>query len=59
MIGEIMRRRKQGLATVRQAAILKRNGFSADMSFALAKKTIDILAGNGWRWPVGLEVPSE
>ena len=59
MIGEIMRRRKLNLATVRQAAILKRNGFSADMSFARAKKTIDILAGNKWRWPVGVEVPSE
>ena len=57
MIGEILRRRKLSLATVRQAAILKKNGFEPDMSFTRAKAIIDILANNRWRWPAGQEIP--
>lgn len=57
MIGEIQRRRRAKLATVKQAAILKRNGFSADMSFERANKIITVLAGNRWQWPKGMEIP--
>jgi type I site-specific restriction endonuclease len=57
MIGEVLRRRKHHLASVRMAAILKRNGFSENMSMEKAKQIMDILASNRWRWPQGMAVP--
>jgi hypothetical protein len=57
MIVEMKRRWTHNLASVRQAAILQRNGFSPDMSQERAKKILDIIAGNKWRWPVGTPVP--
>lgn len=58
MIGEIQRRRRAKLATVKQAAILKRNGFESDMTFERANRIITVLAGNRWQWPKGMEIPT-
>ena len=57
MLDEIDRRQKNRLATVRQAAILRRNGFDADMSRERAQKILDIIANNNWHWPMGVSVP--
>ena len=57
MIGEVLRRRKGHMASVRMAAILKINGFNENMSMDKAKQVMDILATNRWRWPVGMKVP--
>jgi two-component sensor histidine kinase len=57
MIAEMKRRWKNSLASVRQAAILRRNGFDADMSRERAAKILDIIAKNKWHWPVGTPVP--
>jgi len=57
MIGEVLRRRHKHLATVKQAAILKNNGLNPDMPFEQAKKVMDIIVSNHWRWPAGMKVP--
>jgi superfamily II DNA or RNA helicase len=57
MIGEIQRRRKAGLCTVKQAACLKRAGMNENMSFSQAKEIMDRLASNGWRWPQNKPLP--
>lgn len=57
MIGEILRRRKSGKCSVRQAAILKQNGFSPEMSMYEAKQIMDVLAANKWKWPANVPMP--
>lgn len=49
LIGEIMRRRKQGLCSYGQAKVLKRYGYSGEVGFNEAKRIIDRIAANGWR----------
>jgi hypothetical protein len=57
MIVEMKRRWSGKLASVRQAAILAKNGFDSNMGKERAKKILDIIANNKWRWPVGTPVP--
>ena len=57
MIGEVLRRRRGHMASVRMGAILKRNGFNENMPMDKAKQIMDILASNRWRWPAGMAVP--
>ncbi len=42
-------RRKAGMCTVKQAALLRKYGHSANASFQDAKNIIDGIAANGWR----------
>ena len=49
LIGEIFRRRDKKLCSLKQAKVLRKFGYDAEMSFAEASATIDALARNGWR----------
>lgn len=49
LIGRMIERRKVGLCTYKQAALLARNGLRDDLSFDDAKRAIDGLASNRWR----------
>ena len=51
LVGEIMRRRRDGLASYKQARILTRYGYSTDMSFEEASRTITAIAQNNWKRP--------
>jgi superfamily II DNA or RNA helicase len=51
LINECFNRRDQGKCTYKQAKILKKYGYATDLSFADAKATIDLIAGNGWKRP--------
>ena len=53
LIAEIFRRWNGKLCSFKQAKILRKYGYEADVSFASASATIDALAKNGWRKPVG------
>lgn len=44
-------RKAHGMASVKQAAILRRHGFNPNMSRADAGFVMGVLAKNGWRWP--------
>jgi hypothetical protein len=46
LLNEIFRR---NLCTVKMGSLLKRYGYDPNVSFDDAKKTLDILAANGWR----------
>lgn len=50
-LDEVTRRRREGLCTYKQARLLAKFGLPSDMPFALAKRTIDAIAGNGWNVP--------
>lgn len=49
MLESLAERKQKGLASYKQARLLRRNGMSADVSFAQARKIIDTLAANHWR----------
>jgi len=55
LIGEIIRRREQKKASFGQAKILLKYGYSPDMSFKEAWKTIDAIKAAGWRRPEPVE----
>jgi superfamily II DNA or RNA helicase len=52
LISEIVRRWDGKLCSFRQAKILRRYGYSTDVTFAEASATIDALAMNHWRKPL-------
>ena len=51
LIAEIFRRWEGKLCSFKQAKVLRKYGYSAEVSFAEASATIDALAKNGWRKP--------
>jgi len=51
IIGEIFNRWNKNQCSFKQAALLKRFGYSGKMTREEAKRTIDALAKNGWRKP--------
>lgn len=51
LIAEIFKRWDGNLCSYKQAALLKKHGYSANMTRAEASATIDKLAKNGWRRP--------
>jgi superfamily II DNA or RNA helicase len=55
LISEIFRRWDGKLCSFKQAKVLRRYGYSTEVSFAEASATIDALAKNGWRKPVAVE----
>lgn len=56
LVTEFLGRREKGLCTYKQARILKRYGYSTDVSFDQAKATIDKIAANGWQRPSGEQI---
>jgi len=52
LVAEIFRRWDGKLCSFKQAKVLRKYGYSAEVSFAEASATIDALAKNGWRKPV-------
>jgi superfamily II DNA or RNA helicase len=54
LIAEIFRRWDGKLCSFKQAKVLRKYGYDAEMSFAEASATIDALARNGWRPKVGV-----
>jgi len=48
-IEAIIDRRKKGLCTLKQAALLARHGYSTELTMAQASALIDRLSANGWR----------
>lgn len=48
---DINHRKKAGLCTLKQAKILRRNGFDDRMKYEAAKAVIDLIAARGWRTP--------
>lgn len=53
LVAEIFRRWDGKLCSFKQAKVLRKYGYSADVSFAEASATIDALAKNGWMRPGG------
>jgi type I site-specific restriction endonuclease len=53
LISEIVRRWDGKLCSYKQAKVLRKYGYSTDVSFAEASATIDALAKNGWVRPGG------
>lgn len=51
MLDVVIKRKKAGLCTVKMAKILGKHGYSTDMTFDEARRTINALAANGWRRP--------
>ena len=51
MESNLIRRRRAGLATYKQARVLQRFGFSVDLSKGEASRIISAIAKNGWRVP--------
>jgi len=51
LIAEIFRRWDGKLCSFKQAKILRKYGYSSEVSFAEASATIDALAKNGWQKP--------
>lgn len=49
MLETLADRKKKGLASYKQAKLLKKNGMNPDIKFAEARQVIDALAANGWR----------
>ena len=58
LVAEIFRRWDGKLCSFKQAKVLRKYGFSAEVSFAEASATIDALAKNGWVRPGG-KVPQK
>jgi superfamily II DNA or RNA helicase len=57
LISEIFRRWDGKLCSFKQAKVLRRYGYSTEVSFAEASATIDALAKNGWVRPARGNVP--
>jgi superfamily II DNA/RNA helicase len=51
LIGKMFERRERGQCSFKQAKLLRKNGYSPDVSFAEASSIIDQLAKNGWKRP--------
>jgi type I site-specific restriction endonuclease len=51
LLDGLVRRAEQGLCTVRQAELLAKFGYPADITFEAANKLIDKIKQNGWRRP--------
>ena len=49
LVGEQLRRWHEGLCSMKQAQLLKKYGYDSNVTFEVAKKTIDMIAGNGWK----------
>lgn len=49
LIGELLSRRENNRCSFKQAKLLRRYGYSTDVSFQEASQTIDRLAKNGWK----------
>lgn len=57
LIDELIRRRRQGFCTFKQAKLLKRYGCDpAEFTFTDASAAIDAIAKNGWRKPLSMPV---
>jgi superfamily II DNA or RNA helicase len=54
LIDEIFRRWDGKLCSFKQAKVLRKHGYSTNVSFAEASARIDELAKNGWRKPMGV-----
>ena len=54
IIGAACARREAGLATIRQALVLRRHGLRGDVPFELASAAITAIARSGWRVPAAL-----
>jgi superfamily II DNA or RNA helicase len=52
LIGKLIERSKTGKATYKQAKLLRRFGYSPDITMEEASKIIDAVAVNGWKRPV-------
>lgn len=57
LIGELLSRRENNQCSFKQAKLLKRYGYSTDVSFQEASQIIDRLAKNGWK-PVAVAPPA-
>ncbi len=57
LVAEIFRRWDGKLCSFKQAKVLRKYGYSAEVSFAEASATIDALAKNGWVRPGGKVPP--
>ena len=51
LFNEIVKRRKDGTCTYKQAKLLRKYGYSGKQNFSEASKIIDDLAANGWKKP--------
>lgn len=51
LLDTLIGRMKNGKCSYKQAMLLRKNGYSADVSFAEASRLIDGLAKNGWKRP--------
>jgi superfamily II DNA or RNA helicase len=51
LISSVIKRRKEGLCSPRQAAILRRFNYSTEITFEAASQIIDAIAKNNWRRP--------
>lgn len=49
LIGESIKRRESGLCTFKQAKLLAKNGYDANVGFKEASRIIDALAKNNWK----------
>lgn len=51
LFNEIVKRRKDGTCTYKQAKLLRKYGYSGKENFKEASRLIDDLAANGWKKP--------
>lgn len=51
MMQAMIRRRKEGLCSYKQAKLLAKYGYESNVSFAEAGRLIDAIAKNGWKRP--------
>jgi superfamily II DNA or RNA helicase len=49
LVGEQLRRWTNGLCSMKQASLLKKHGFDSNVTFEVAKATIDKIASSGWK----------
>lgn len=60
LMSELIRRRRDGLCSLKQAKILRKYGIDgAGVGFERASELIDAIKSNGWRRPEGLAVAPE
>lgn len=60
LIGILIDRLDRKLASVKQVNTLSKYGIDAkDMKFDVARKVLDQIAGNGWKKPADLVIPTE
>ena len=59
LIGEVQRRRKEGLCTFAQGRLLAQFGYPVEVSFVEASAIIDRIKANGWRRPEEDSAPAE